>query len=1434
MSRVAEYEDPYEENAHMARPFLTSLLFDDSNKLRKNVLYSVVDSRTAVVRRKESVQHQEPLGAAFVPRVALVSRDVNEQNDVDDTNGECWKASTPLDVSKPVDVPMERPDNAVDVQPKVVSLPEVVMPPSVDFSSRLSELEQRLEEQLEIHRQLNSALTTLDTVQRGVRNASTEEMLAASMARECQRRMDRITTGAGCWHEPQRHHNQQSATPSDVVASAAGPSAASFTAPSTVVLPSQATTQRVVQGVTATNARRAEPTGSASAKLRVDIVRPQSIEAQTYSRKIVRPKAGFNTDANLTKQVSIADAAPTVTHFDRDSPAASTARKSLVPAGDSRSSWQQRRVPAQHGTADSVRVSSSYEDGSPFPQSTTNASSVVHSTAVHSSLADTISSGLVRSEDSSSLTGSVVRVSYVDRNLASARRSVTSVSTSFDDAGVPMVISDSGSSESSSDPKSAWRSISSRSSLSRPSAEPPNRGGLPQDLFDLFHRLCQRATVVLGVDAATSQADQDLPTFPPAYGLRNAQSAGDRDRRIAPLHRPPTDESPLEDAYDVLRLRHFINVMKKDVVNLEKLRKARIAKEKLLLKAKRIAAARQRMKFDKRASLRDVEDEFDVALSPSAARRRDSDIEDAFAMSPSGYVDDGLVDDGDFVDDMAMDDGIEDMVGDEEFLDDGVVDEFDDEIGDDLAEVDDDALVEELIPDGEGVGDEEEELAEYLVEHDAAELLKSPPKHQLRSVRYERKEKPGSSVARRSGSPQHSGGSESSRPSSRHSSFYSSVEDEAETAEAERRLAMQQMQLRRGSVHRVTTTIDVEEDDNLKRHSDESGSSRSSRQSIRSELPSSNVSTSRSRDRGRVEDAFGEVQTATDARSGSDGATAMRRMQSNRHLEGKSKSSYALRDPSSRPQGTRISASAPPSVLSSVESLVSSNDADIASSLHPFSTPYTTTTSADSGSDGALPLPLRKDALFAETLMQARAGGSEARLLDREAWMKTEKRRRKALRSIAPLPSFGYLYDPCESSPTSASTVRTSAPSSSDKETRNKQQTGVRLLQQPPKLSLLEEGADGLATVPDANEAPSTTATTLSVTVSPMSLAASPALAQRRASAGQAAITTVMPQPTIQERVQMLLPTAELAAILEQQQQSTNTTNRYAHAVRAAASDDSDDSESQHTPSGADDTPPRRDGATPPPVSQLALDHPVIIPSEIRYDSHGSTPLMSLDATVAGSSSAWHQSHRHQPQLSLSMGGFDDVRLSTGNLPSGVDGGLQPAVVVDGDSVPSHYPPQYSEDDFVAQHEWKARQLELLSALSRPTGTISSTFITRQPKSGEDHAVQSSSDGDPKPPTATATQQVEGGETATLEEEEERWSREAAVHWGTLEALLHSRFGGGPRSQKEDSDDSSFATSSSYTSTDDDESYHDDSKSSSAASAGDDSGTETPPRCEPR
>ncbi|EKF30107.1 RNA-binding protein, putative [Trypanosoma cruzi marinkellei] len=124
------------------------------------------------------------------------------------------------------------------------------------------------------------------------------------------------------------------------------------------------------------------------------------------------------------------------------------------------------------------------------------------------------------------------------------------------------------------------------------------------------------------------------------------------------------------DIGDVRKLRRFIDQMKKNIKFLDCQRKAQEAKQKLLVKAQRIAKAHQRMRHDK-STLSDVMDDIIDLMENESKQSSDGDMVDEVstvaALSRSSIVDD------------MVEDNVVDIANGSDLMGNEVVDEVDDQ-----------------------------------------------------------------------------------------------------------------------------------------------------------------------------------------------------------------------------------------------------------------------------------------------------------------------------------------------------------------------------------------------------------------------------------------------------------------------------------------------------------------------------------------------------------------------------------------------------------------------------------------------------------------------------------------------------------------------------------------------------------------------------------
>ncbi|CUG94026.1 Hypothetical protein, putative [Bodo saltans] len=1113
------------------------------------------------------------------------------------------------------------------------------------------------------------------------------------------------------------------ARPTPTVAATIITSAAAAAAAAAQTTVPKVTPTVVASGKTSKKEKQSTMVQTVPSRPPTTIVHAMQEDPVPYSRKVLRPKpAGVLTASPLNpgKSVSIVGAT-SVTHYDRDSPPLSAARRPLLNSVDT--------------IRDSVRISSSMEGRD------TIRTSSQYSSPLYDSV---VSSSLQRSDSSSSN----IRIAFVDRNLASARRSAAAGSStnrsSIDDALVTMMSDDSASSDSATmireDSFGGGGSVRSTRSMresfvdSYRSAAGGNNaqmdyGGKPKQLFDMFHRLCLRATNA--IEHLENANTSDVASEP------DVRKSGKKNNAV------------VEDVRDVMRLQHFIKVLTDDVRRLESIRKARAAKEKLMIRAKKIAAARRRMQQNKKLSIEEVEDEIGVTLSLSVKRRRgggDDDIDDIEMDESFDEVGSHEGIDEDFIDDEWGDDDIHDAIDD----DDEMLDEFDD--GEEsvgmIDDLDEEALAATTLVEAE------EDLADYLLDNDVGDMLGGSPPAQLRLIRYggakqandRRQDGLGASVPR----------AESDHPSTRSgsSSFYSSVEDDEELTLLDRRraTAAATSSMPRGEVFPVAA---VEEDEALTRFGLErrghrrSGGSASSHDSsirsvasIRTSLQSGGTD---SRHRGGSGQRSDEILLSP-----------LKRGLSRKFTTAQLKNSKSMAAMLPRSQSIvappRHNKSQSPTISeedSFVKSSASSNDADLASSHDPYSTPYTTCTTVDSSVEMA-PMPK-----FASTAAEA-AGSDKRKFIDRQKWMETEKRRRKALRTIAPLHTLSALYDPCESTPSGS---HSSSNSNSAKKMKPVAAIPHRqgVISAPGTLHLdrdLIMGDGGMASEGSF------------AALSPMSLA-SPALL---AGGGGDKITMLVGPDELQKFTSSTGP----------------STSRYS-APRHDDTDDESDASSDHSAADGHDapSPPRGITQTPPPTLVNASGAPTT-PLTLQGRMEGDIPPQETPLhSVEWSSQQHHRSGATGSHASASMQMLQGSLYRDGILMDASTAlPLRPHVDVDRDQVrmegqsplvqhdsieenrtAATQVMEYYVDDLVAIDAWKARQVAAIHEAFNTPGVQQNPQSSLQP-----------------------------------DKDESAWGDEAAQHWAAVEALLESRFGKRAASRGSDS-------SRSYTTSDSDSSY---------------------------
>lgn len=1345
------YQDPFSLlDGARETPFLSSLLFADPHTKKvphQHVRLKLIDSSTTSQPKEEHKVSSPLFDVDLVEQGATRSelqwgeqrQGALERN----TSSRQLPSSircdddTTNDVAA-VDVEGDAVDTLLEESRSCRMAAETV---PTTFGEKTEELERRLQEQLYVHRQLNSALRSLELLEMDVKNQVSEGVIGNTLRRQYQEAIGVLNSGnniGDCRHVGFAPPQQAAVKRPQQEVNFTPQLQTQVPTLSSTVRPQPSPAPVVSTGIKSVASAAAAPQLQAPRQKEIVIVRPVK-DGEVYTRRVLRPRpvvapTDSSHQQSLMKQVSIAAEAPTVTHFDRDSPAVSTSRRGLASVSGSfqpgvslhRSSNQSSDI------RDSVRLSTNQSFEGSINE---NIAAHGHGSAMSSSV-----------RDSTAMTDSTasIKISYVNRHVGSVRKS----SSSIEDV---VTYSSSGTSSRSSVEDqvvlSSHSSFTKRASSSEPLSRSTSFHGRgdtvkPKELFEAFHLLCKKALdVVSPTEAAPSDARQEALV--------------ERVRRAEGV-------SEIHDAVrDVRTLRAFIVSLKKDVHSLEAVRKTRLVREKLLIKAKKIAEARQRMKTRK-LSLAQVEDEIGVSLSMSVRRKGrggdeidDDVVTDMFDGSPSrtyGGIEDELEDE---FDDVILDEDDDNVI--DEFDDAVYDDEMDDEIGD---EIDDEVL------DVEGryvLAEDEEEFADMLVEQDADELIRSPPA-QLRLIRY------GGAKGAQQASEQEVERNQNVKQLSRASSgssFYSSIEDEEEIAERARMKAAQMSASpARPATLWATTDVDVVEEEGIakydKKYAPSTSSSSSSSSSIHTAASSAAMSMASSvagkrkpGDAPKRAPALGYISTEGSRDRPSD--TTHQKA----HHARKADSLPTKREVS--PYSVHEAVSIPDDDSSFYRSSASSGDADV-NSLHPFSTPYTSETTAS------------EDVVCVTSSTEVSTEERKAfPFVDRAKWMVNQKKRQRALRNIAPLHTFSELYDPCESTPTS----RTSADTSTDDAASK---VPVQLSAAAVMATVSAEGhVDGIS--------PSSVG---DITVSPMS-APSPTIAQHRGS------------------LKLLVTPAELQALADAQSQ------RYPIKLNVANNDDSEDSSLDSSPEESPRVAESPQKASRRPMESPTEGHSTHI-SQSRSPPRGlshtpppqdicvatasdPTPAVSVEVTQPGDGQQYHNNGSGIGGNSISVDFVRRNRLGKSMDGDEVQTGVSPDQLIDYPPPPA--PPVdrslpvevlYEQDDFVALNQWKQRQKDLLRSLWGNPAPV--------PDSSPRHVGATAADDDDVVEGPAQLLAKPDAESPPLIGPEE--GSEFATHWGTLEAMLEQRFGVTSRSSSS-SYYSSYSSDSSVNDSDSDE-----------------------------
>ena len=530
----------------------------------------------------------------------------------------CLKAADPLPVLPPPQAAGGMPtnddqdeDKSTTTEAEVEEEAEVAVP----FSVRMAEAERRMEEQLEVHRQLDACLRSLDDVgqqvnyERALRKTGSQ---AWTMQASIAARQHPLPQHAHHHHgvdsptDAQHHHQHEhlrGANPSD-----------NFRHLDPNVMPQG----RIGDAAAAASGKK--PTGDSPAPVKssVTIVRAYLDEPVAYVRRtlIRRPALAPPPPLPGTRSVSIAPS-PKITTYERgesDTPPHSATRVS----SQTRSSL--RRSTDSAGTP--LEDSSEFQAYRAFSR-TSSSAMIVDETAAAEETAQT-SGSFSRHRSSASLDrkSSQVRISYVGRNAprtsvssptATASSLSSEASSLLDETDVGNVLRDSGS--------GSIHRTSSRSRMSGDAAGEP----LPADwqsLVGIMRQICSQA------------ADQLLLPTTTAAATGRGTSAVDRrtiEKRIARatvVSEAAAGEDDPDAIQDVKNLKRFIRSMKTELVALEQRRIAQARKAKLLRAATKLSVARVKMQQDRTRRLDDVIEEVDEVFDErtgGAARGADED-----------------------------------------------------------------------------------------------------------------------------------------------------------------------------------------------------------------------------------------------------------------------------------------------------------------------------------------------------------------------------------------------------------------------------------------------------------------------------------------------------------------------------------------------------------------------------------------------------------------------------------------------------------------------------------------------------------------------------------------------------------------------------------------------------------------------------------------